>query len=248
MYKHHEESIENMIEHYRGDAEIKALFLIGSVATGTARANSDLDAVGVVSEEHYAKKGALEVYRGKCTYDDGGYFDMHYMTRAKLEEVLQRGSEPMRNMFSCARELYCREPGLADLIAKIPVFQKSEAAEKQFRFYCTMKMFHSYFWVACKPEGFMRFHVAAGIIYNLYRLILVENEILFPSVRKLEEYAIRAPNKPENIIEKCRQLMETLSDDACLDLVRSYEAWTSYDYPKEHHVVMNNFSDPYDWG
>lgn len=34
MYKHHEESIENMIEHYRENSEIKALFLVGSVATG----------------------------------------------------------------------------------------------------------------------------------------------------------------------------------------------------------------------
>lgn len=34
MYKHHEESIKNMISHYRENEEIKALFLIGSVATG----------------------------------------------------------------------------------------------------------------------------------------------------------------------------------------------------------------------
>jgi len=247
MYKHHEESIKNMINHYRGDSEIEALFLIGSVATGTERVDSDLDALGIISEEYFAKKGSLEVQHGKCTYE-GGYFDMHYMTRARLEEFLKSGSEPIRNMFSCARALYCKDPSLPELIAKIPVFQKSEAPEKQFRFYCTFKMFHTYFWLACKPEGFMRFHVAGGIIYNLYRLILLENEILFPSVRKLEEYVIRAPNKPENIVEKCRKLMGTLSDKDCLDLVKSYEAWTSFDYPKEHHVVMNNFSDPYDWG
>jgi len=247
MYEHHEKSIENMVNHYRGDGEIEALFLIGSVATGTERADSDIDALGIVSDEYLAKKGPLEVHHGKCTYA-GGYFDMHYMTRAKLAEILKSGSEPMRNMFSRARALYCDDPGLSELIAKIPAFQKSEAPEKQFRFYCTLKMFHTYFWVACKPEGFMRFHVAGGIVYNLYRLILLENETLFPSVRKLEEYVIRAPNKPENIVEKCRGLMETLSDKDCLDLVKGYEAWTSFDYPKEHHVVMNNFSDPYDWG
>jgi len=94
----------------------------------------------------------------------------------------------------------------------------------------------------------MRFHVASGIIYNLYRLILLENEILFPSVRKLEDYVIRAPNKPENIVEKCRELMGSLSDKDCLDLINGYETWTSFDYPKEHHIVMNNFSNPYDWG
>jgi len=247
MHKHHEESIENMIKHYREDSAIEALFLIGSIATETERVDSDIDALGIVSEEYFAQKGPLEVHHGKCTYE-GGYFDMHYMTRAKLEEILKNGSEPMRNMFSCARVLYSNAPDLQKLVAQIPVFQKNEAPEKQFRFYCTFKMFHTYFWIACKPEGFMRFHVAGGIIYNLYRLILLENKMLFPSVRKLEEYVIRAPNKPENIVENCRRLMETLSDKDCLDLINSYEAWTSFDYPKEHHVVMNNFSDPYDWG
>lgn len=161
MYKHHKESIENMVKHYRENSEIKALFLVGSVATGTERPDSDI--------------------------------------------------------------------------------------LKQHRFYCTLKMYYTYFWLSCKPEGYMRHHVADGMIYNLYRLILIENEILFPSMRKLEEYVIRAPNKPERIIEKCHNFMQTLSDEDCLALVESYETWTSYDYPRDHNVVMNNFADPYEW-
>lgn len=250
MYKHHEESLEIMIQHYRENAEIKALFLIGSIATGTERPDSDIDAVAVVSQNYYEYKinngGLEEVYFGKCTYE-GGYFNIHYMTRKNLEELTQSGSEPMRNMFSCARTLFCDELDLPELIANIPIFQKNESVSKQHRFYCTLKMFYTYFWASCKPEGFMRLHVADGMIYNLYRLILIENEILFPSMRKLEEYVNRAPNKPDKIIEKCHHFMQTLSDEDCLALVESYEAWTKYDYPKDRSVVMNNFADPYEW-
>lgn len=248
MYKHHEESIQKMIAHYRENPEISALFLIGSVATGTGRPDSDLDGVAVVPEEYCEKLkaagGLEEVYHGKCTYE-GGYFNIHYMTRGQMEETAEKGSEPMRNMFSQARVLYCDEPGLPELAAGIPVFPKAEAAEKQLRFYCTLKMFHSYFWTVCKPEGFARRHVADGMVYNLYRLVLIENEILFPSVRKLEEYVSRAPDKPEGLIAACRRFMETLRDEDCP--VSLYEAWTAYDYPKDHNVVMNRFSDPYDW-
>jgi hypothetical protein len=250
MYKHHEESIENMIRHYRENAEIKALILIGSVATGTARPDSDIDAVAIVSQDYYEKKknneGLEEVYYG-CTYE-GGYFNIHFMTCEHMEEHAKTGSEPMRNMFFCARVLFCDIPGIPELAAKIPVFQKDEAASKQFRFYCSFRMFYNYFWYACKPEGFTRLHVAHGIIYNLYRLILIENEILFPSMRKLEEYVNLAPNKPDNIIEKCQKFMQTLSDNDCLAIINSYEAWTSYDYPKDHNIIMNNFSNPYEWG
>ena len=250
MYKHHEESIQNMIAHYREDQEIKALFLIGSVATGTERPDSDIDGVAVISPDYFERKkadgGPEEVYRGKCTYE-GGYFNIHYMTRKDMERIAQSGAEPMRNMFSCAKPLFCDEPGLAELAAKIPVFQKNEAVDKQLRFYCTLKMYYTYFWKCCKPEGYMRRHVADGMTYNLYRLILIENEILFPSVRRLEDYVARAPRKPEGIIELCRKFMETLSDGDCPALVDKYEAWTTYDYPKDHSIVMNHFSDPYEW-
>lgn len=250
MYKHHEESIKNMIEHYRENAEIKALFLIGSIATGTERPDSDIDAVAIVSQNYYEQKkngeGLEEVYFGKCTYE-GGYFNIHYMTRKDLEELAENGSEPMRNMFSCAHILFCDEPDLPELAVNIPIFQKEEALSKQFRFYCTLKMFYTYFWVTCKPEGFTQMHTVSGMIYNLYRLILIENEILFPSVRKLEEYVKRAPNKPEKIIEKCSRFMQSLSNEDCLAIIDSFEDWTSYDYPKDHNVVMNNFADPYEW-
>lgn len=249
--KHHEESIKNMIEYFRANHEIKALFLIGSVATGTERPESDIDGVAIVSEEYYLQKKekgeALEPTWGKCTYNEG-YFDIHYMTRQHLVNIAENGTEPMRNMFSCARTLFTDEPDLPALVARIPIFQKSEKAEKQLRYYCTLKQFYSYFWKMCKPEGFARIHTANGMVFNLYRLILLENEILFPSVRKLERTVVQAPNKPENIIEKCHRFFKTLSDEDAFDLIKSYESWTSYDYPneKDHQFIANNFIDPYE--
>jgi len=56
MHKHHQESIENMAAHYRDNPEIIALFLVGSVATGTERPDSDLDGVAIVSQEYYEEK------------------------------------------------------------------------------------------------------------------------------------------------------------------------------------------------
>ena len=251
MYKHHEDSIKKMVEFYRKNPKIEALFLVGSVATGTEREDSDIDGVAIVSKEEIQRKkdsgeGTLEVVRGYCTYD-AGYFDVHYHSREDLENILATGSEPMRNLFMCAQVLFCDEDGLAKLVEQIPVYPKKDATIKQLKFYCTLKQFYVYFWNVCKPTGFMRFHIADGMIYNLYRLVLIENEILFPSMRKLEETVISAPNKPNGLIEKCHKLMQTLADDDCLALVECYEKWTSYDYPKEHNTVMNNFADTWEW-
>jgi predicted nucleotidyltransferase len=249
MYKHHEESIKKMIDHYRENKAIKALFLIGSIATETERPDSDIDAVAIVSMAYYkqkkSKKELEEVYYGKCTYK-GGYFNIHYMTHENLKKIVEKGTEQERNMFFCSKLLFCDDPNLPQLIAKIPIFPKSETASKQFKFYCTLKMFYNYYWKNCKPQGYSRIHIMDAMIYNLYRLILLENEILFPSMRKLEEYVESAPNKPNDIIKKCRRFMQTLSNEDCIAIVESYEFWTSYDYPKDHNIIMNNFADPYE--
>lgn len=250
MYKHHEESIQNMIAHYRENPEIKALFLVGSVATGTERPDSDLDGVAIVSMDYRNEKrngpGLEEVYRGKCTYE-GGYFNIHYMAKEDLIRLGESGSEPMRNMFCSHQVLFCDDPELVELAAKIPVFQESEVAEKQLNFYCTFRMFEMYFLRKSDDDSYMRLHIADGMIYNLYRLLLLENKILFPSMRKLEEYVIRAENKPEGIIEKCRKLIKTLAIEDFVDVLQSYQNWTSYDYPKNNNIVMNHFKDPYEW-
>lgn len=250
MYKHHKDSIKNMIEHYHEDPDVIALFLIGSVATNTERPDSDLDGVVVISKENYEKRvenaTLEEVVRGKCTYE-GGYFDVHYMSREVIEGLAASGAEPMRNMFSSARVLFCNDPDLPGIVAKIPVFQKSEVEKKRLNYYCTMSMFSSYFLKTCKAEGFMRLHIADGMIYNLYKLILLENEVLFPSMRKLELSVIGLKNKPEGIVEKCHELIRTLSEEAFDDILKSYREWTTYDYPKSGSVISNHFRDPYDW-
>jgi hypothetical protein len=252
MYKHHQESIENMIAHYSQNPEVIALFLVGSVATGTERPDSDLDGVAVVSQEYFEEKKKTcedqESVWGKCTYE-GGYFDIHFMTLQYLKELAENGSEPMRNMFTNARVLYCNQPGLPELVAKIPIFQKKEAELKQLRFYCTFKQFYRYYWKMCKPEGFMKDHIANGMVYNLYRLILIENEILFPSCRKLEAFIINAKNKPDGIVEKCRKFMDSLKDEDALALIESYESWTSYNYPdpKNFQFIANNYFNPWEY-
>ena len=250
MLEHHKQSVENMTRHFRQNPHVKALFLVGSLVTGTARPDSDVDGVAIISkEEHERKKqneGTLEVIYGKCTYE-GGYFDIHYHTREDLIWLAENGSEPMRNLFNKAVPLFSDEDDLPALVANVPKYPLEAAQKKQLGFYCTFKQFYVYFWKACKPEGFFRFHVADGMIFNLYRLILIENEILFPSMRGLEAAVVSAPKKPVGIVEKCHKFMQTLSDEDCLAIIESYENWTTYDFPKVHNIVMNNFADHWEW-
>ena len=54
MYKHHEESLENLKNYFSDREEVIALIFGGSVAKGCERPDSDLDAMVVVTDKDYA--------------------------------------------------------------------------------------------------------------------------------------------------------------------------------------------------
>jgi hypothetical protein len=43
--------------------------------------------------------------------------------KKELTGICESGSEPMRNMFSCARVLFCDDDGLPKLVKNISIFQ-----------------------------------------------------------------------------------------------------------------------------
>ena len=238
-----------MIEHFQEIPDVIALFLNGSVAVGTEHETSDLDGIAVVTQAFYDEKEkagkTCESIWGKCAYE-GGYFDIHYKTKEELQRLAASGSEPMRNMFFKARTLYTQDPEVPAIVEKIPNFQKAEVAAKQLTYYCTFKQSYSYYLAICNPTGFSRLHTVSRLIFCLYRLILLENEILFPSIRKVEQTVASAPNKPEQIMEKCARLMESLTNEDALELVKSYEAWTSFELPTDFQFISNHCVDPYE--
>jgi len=75
MYQHHDESIQNLIQYFSDRDEIIAVILGGSVAKGTAREDSVLDAMVIVTPEYYEKRASensiVECISGKCTYEGG---------------------------------------------------------------------------------------------------------------------------------------------------------------------------------
>lgn len=244
MYKHHEESIENMKEYFRKQGAI-ALILGGSVAKGTARADSDLDGMVILSEEDYAKKEksntTTETVDGMCTYE-GGYFDIKYMTKQYLKELAEKGSEPARNGFSKARILFCNDKEIEEILPRIAVFQKNEKPEKLLSFYSDFWLNYYYFLKCCPIDGYMKMRTIAEIIYSLYRMILQENEILFDCNRRLEEQVESISEKTAEWVKLARKL-EVSQDMSDTDaFVEKFLEITTYVPPMDIAEVLTTYS------
>lgn len=249
MYAHHAESLQNMIDYFSGREEIIALVFGGSVAKGCERPDSDLDAMVVVTDEYYAQREkenrVTETISGYCTYE-GGYFDVKYMTKAFIAAAADHASEPTRNSFIGARVLFSRDPEIPGIVARIPVFQKQERADKELSFFANLMLNYHYFWKACEPDGYMRLHVAGQVVYSIYRMILQENEILFPCNRRLEEFVENAPKKPENIVSLCRAFCREQSDTLCDAVYQAFIGWTSFDTKTDYNALLSRYSLDYE--
>ena len=244
MYRHHEESLKIMEDYFRNRQEVIALIFGGSVAKGTERPDSDLDAMVIVPDDYYekllAENRTAETIDGLCTYE-GGYFDVKYMTKDYLRAAAEKGSEPTRNSFIKSRVLFSDDPEIAPLVAAIPVFQEKEMEEKMLSFYSDLQLNYHYFWKCCAPRGYMRARTASEIVYSIYRLILQENKVLFPCNRRLEETVAGLADKPEGIVELCSRFCETMEDELADKIVESYHAWTGYDYKKDSSIYQSRY-------
>ena len=242
MYEHHKESLRIMAEHYRRQPGVIALIFGGSVAKGIERPDSDLDGMAVVSQEEFDRRVATststEMITGQCTYPEG-YFDVKYITKDFLRLAAEKGSEPTRSSFYKAQVLFSDDPEIAPLIARIAEFQQSEKAEKMLSFYSDLMLCYCYYWKTLRVEHYMKIRMASEMVYCLYRLILQENEILFPCNRRLEQYVEMAPDKPENFVPMCRAFCETF-DDALFDrILAAYKAWTRWPHPTDLNIIAS---------
>lgn len=249
MYQHHEESLRIMKKYFMGKPGVLALVFGGSVAKGQERPDSDLDGMVIVTPEYYEekrRKGSLcETISGMCTYE-GGYFDIKYMTKDFLQAAAEKGSEPTRNSFLCAKVLFSSDPEIDGLVQRIPVFQEREYEDKMLSFYSSLMLNYNYFWKCCHLEGYMKLRVTAEIVYVVYRMILQENKILFPSNRRLEETVAKVPEKPDNIVELGRKLAESQGDQDCDAFVKQFLSWMSYQPPEDFNQVLSRYQADYE--
>lgn len=248
MEQHHKESLDILVDTFKKKEEVIAIVFGGSVAKGMERPDSDLDAMIIITPEAYKKREEnrtlSETIHGMCTYE-GGYFDIKYMTKQYLITATQRGSEPTRNSFMCAKVLFSKDIEIEAIVNQIPVFQKQEKEEKQLSFYSSLMLNYHYFWKGCKPEGYMKIHVASEIIYMIYRMILQENEVLFPSNRRLEELVEQMPNKPTGITELGKKFVDSLEDKDCEAFVLAFLEWSPYK-ERDWSKILTRYQEDYE--
>ena len=233
LLPHHAESLAIFLDRTRHDIGVEAVILGGSLVKGTARPDSDLDLMVVLTPLCYTEKQAAGNL-AECIWDGptyaGGYYDLKYVSRAILEMSAERGSEPTRNAYVAARVVQARDPALAEIVARIGCYPEHERRERIATFHAGLCLTSGYFWWEARKRGdrYLLLRSAADLVMYGLRMVLAHNRVLFPCHKWLTKTVADCPETPPRILELTDLLLTNLADadmQAFNDAVLQWRDW-----------------------
>lgn len=131
-----------------------------------------------------------------CTYA-GGYVDAKYLDTGFLRTVAERGSEPARFAFAGARILFSRISGLEQLIAAVVRYPVEHKADRIARFAAQLVGWRWFFTEGVKKDtAYLRSLAVHKVVLFSCRIVLAENERLFPFHKWMLRVTLSAPRLP----------------------------------------------------
>ena len=232
MLTHHQQAIDRLTAHFQADPAALALIIGGSVAKGLCRPDSDVDFMLVVSDDDFARRtqeNAFHFFSLDFTDYSGGYVDGKIIDRTFLRDAADHGSEPARAAFVDAFITFSRDPEIADLVQRIPVYPEAEHCAKIQSFYAQVQAFQWYVGEAEKRnDPYLMMYTVSNLVLFGGRMILAYNRILYPYHKWFMTALRHTPHKPADLIERIDALFaeptKTRADAFC-DSVLNFTEW-----------------------
>ena len=213
MESHRQESIQKFLEIYKKDPNILAILLGGSIAHGFAQSDSDIDLLIVVDSGEYQKQKKSNKLtfslKDICTYENG-YIDCKVMDIDFLIKVSEYGSDPARYAFKDNIILFSKVNNLSDFLEKITSFPKDKKNEREKRFASRLLAWKWFYSEGVKKKNrYLVFLSLQKIVLFSSRIILNENELLYPFHKWMLEEVKTGTSKPNGYMDKVDELFES---------------------------------------
>ncbi len=233
MEKHHKESINKFLEIYKNDSSILAILLGGSIAHGFAQYDSDIDILLLVETDEYIKRKASNKLAFSlwdiCTYENG-YIDCKVVDMDFLTKVSTFGSDAARYAFKDNKILLSRLNNLPDMLAIISAFPLDKKDERRNRFASQLLAWKWYYGEGLKKKNkYIVFLSLQKIVLFSCRIILNENEMLYPYHKWMLEELKIAGRKPTEVLDNINELFESHTLDKVNKFCKDILDFIKYD-------------------
>lgn len=230
---HHRRALGRLVERLEPDDSVRALVLVGSLAHGYARPDSDLDVQLVVDHaemERRMREGRLTWADAALCDWDGGYVDAKYVDTDLLERVAARGSEPARYAFHGARIVYSRVEGLEELLARVVRYPIEGRDDRVAGFTAQLLAWRWYHAEAVRKDSAYLLDLArAKVVLFACRVVLARNERLYPFHKWLLAETGDCADRPATLLEDLDEVLRGSDHQPVARLVAGVLGWYGID-------------------
>jgi hypothetical protein len=243
MHPHHQETLSRITQHLSGDESILGILLVGSIAHGFAKPDSDVDIMVVLPNALHAERarqGALTFIDTECCTYENGYVDGKYVSLDLMERIKASGSEPARFAYEGASVVFSRSERLALLLADISRYPVERKSDNLKRFFAQFKAWNWYCGEAVKHENayLLSLSINNMILFG-GRLILAHNEVLYPYHKWFLRVLADAREKPVGLMESIKDVLATQTPatiERLHDSIASFREWPDVSWSHQFMV------------
>ena len=216
--RHHEDLVEHFTAAAAARPETVAVVVVGSVARGTPRLDSDIDVYLVVTEEAFEQAQAdqrLSYITTEGVGYEGGYVDVKVASIEYLRRAVVAADEPARASFAGARVTWARDDEVERLVREIPVvapdahraLARSFVAQARLQAFYFLRHGHEH------DDPVLLHHAATHLAFAAGRALLAHNGQLFQGPKYLLGAVEALPSKPDGIGELLRAAVSAPSPE-----------------------------------
>jgi predicted nucleotidyltransferase len=211
--KHHEETIERLVDAESVKPGSLAVIVTGSVGRGTERRDSDVDVYLVVEESVFGIASATN----STSYADtsharyeGGYVDVKLITIATLEAASASGDDPVRASLEHSRIAWSRVDRLERLLESIPR-RSDDAWSNRLHSQLAQAHLHGRYFLRQAEDHddpFLLHHAATHLATACGRAVLIAHRRLHQGPKYLVSTLRSIPSLPATFVPTVMSLLD----------------------------------------
>lgn len=207
-----ERALAAYIESVRGAPGALAVVLVGSVAQGTERVDSDVDVYFVVDDERFAAETAAGHFAWIDRYGvdyPGSYIDIKLASPSYLARAAERADDPTRASFVGARIAWSELSGIDQLIERITSLPDDVWRERVRSHVSQAALYGGYFLQQAVERGdeFLRRHAGIHLALAAARAAFAAARVMLPGPKYVSKL-VRSVPSPAGFVEAWEQVVE----------------------------------------
>jgi Nucleotidyltransferase domain len=226
----HEQTIAAFTDSVAADPETLGLVVVGSVARGDERPDSDVDVYLVVADDAYAaasRAGAVAYVSHTGVTYDGGYVDVKLASPSYLRAAADHGDDPTRASFDHGQVRLDRTRDLATVVRRMAELPAAGWAQRVRTYRAQLALYGGYFLGQAVDRGdrFLVQHSAVHAALAAGRCALAQNHRLFRGQKYLTSDLAVLTDLPAGFHAAWTSVVEDQSRVDTLRLVDLVDGW-----------------------